>query len=112
MFIQYLRLNNIPALFPFIQIFLATMTSTLLLFFFFLFRVSLHGTDWSLSIYENGRVTIMFCSFETSPRILRFFCTGRVVEWDQPEFNTWIQKMGNHKVIGARAVILLDVFQV
>lgn len=54
----------------------------------------------------------MFCSFLTTPRILRFFCRGRVVEWDQPGFEGLIRRMGKEKIEGARAVILLDVFKV
>ena len=54
----------------------------------------------------------MFCSFAASPRIMRFFCTGKVVEWDQPEFEPLLRKMGKKKIEGARAVILLDVFKV
>lgn len=54
----------------------------------------------------------MFCSFLTTPRILRFFCTGKVVEFDQPQFEPLIRKMGMKKITGARAVILLEVFQV
>ena len=63
-------------------------------------------------VYENGRITIMFCSFGMSPRIMRFFCTGRVVEWDEPEFEPLLKKMGKRRVEGARAVILLDIFKV
>ena len=43
---------------------------------------------------------------------MRFFCTGRVVEWDQPEFEPLLKRMGKPRVAGARAVILLDVFKV
>lgn len=43
---------------------------------------------------------------------MRFFCTGKVVEWDQPLFEPLIGKMGMEKIQGARAVILLDVFKV
>jgi hypothetical protein len=70
------------------------------------------GAETISHIYENGRVTIMFCSFEKSPRIMRFFCKGRVVEWDQKEFEPLIARMGKGKIEGARAVILLDVFKV
>lgn len=31
-------------------------------------------------VYENGCITLMFCSFDVSPRILRFYCTGTVIE--------------------------------
>lgn len=57
-------------------------------------------------------MTLMFCSFDAAPRIMRFFCTGRVIEWDDREFDSWLAKMGNKKILGARAVIVLDVFKV
>lgn len=54
----------------------------------------------------------MFCSFARSPRILRFFCWGRVVEWDEPGFEGLLGRMGKGRVEGARAVIELDVWKV
>ena len=54
----------------------------------------------------------MFCSFARSPRIVRFFCIGRVVEWDDVRFEPLLRKMGKKRVEGARAVILLDVYKV
>lgn len=70
------------------------------------------GNETISHVYENGRVTIMFCSFDASPRILRFFCRGKVIEWDQPEFESTWRKMGISKPVeGARAIILLDVFK-
>ena len=54
----------------------------------------------------------MFCSFAKSPRIIRFFCKGSVVEWDDARFEGLLGKMGKKRVEGARAVILLDVFKV
>lgn len=70
------------------------------------------GIETISHIQENGRCTVMFCSFETSPRIMRFFCTGRVVGWNEPGFDGWLKRMGNKTVVGARAVIVLDVFKV
>lgn len=70
------------------------------------------GSETVSHLYENGRITIMFCSFLATPRILRFFCMGTVVEWDQPRFAPLIRKMGKERIAGARAVILLDVFKV
>ena len=34
------------------------------------------------------------------------------MEWDQPEFETLLRKMGKERVDGARAVIVLDVWKV
>ncbi|KAM3069879.1 hypothetical protein ACMFMG_010588 [Clarireedia jacksonii] len=54
----------------------------------------------------------MFCSFTSSPRILRFFCTGHVIEWDTPKFPVLLAEMKKTKPDGARAIILLDVWKV
>ncbi len=70
------------------------------------------GIETVSHVRENGRVTIMFCSFETLPRILRFFCRGRVVEWDQREFEPLLGRMGKRRVDGGRAIIVLDVWKV
>ncbi|EMC91741.1 hypothetical protein BAUCODRAFT_79423 [Baudoinia panamericana UAMH 10762] len=70
------------------------------------------GIETISHVYENGRATIMFCSFDKSPRIMRWFCKGRVVEYDDPEFEGWLKKMGKEKIVGTRAVILFDVWKV
>ncbi|KIX04343.1 uncharacterized protein Z518_05211 [Rhinocladiella mackenziei CBS 650.93] len=69
------------------------------------------GIETISHIQENGRCTVMFCSFDASPRIMRLFCTGRLVAWNEPGFDGWLKRMGNKNVIGARAVIILDVFK-
>ena len=70
------------------------------------------GAETISHIYETNRVTVMFCSFDKSPRIMRFFCIGRVVETDQPEYPLLLQKMGKEDIAGARAVIVLNIFKV
>ncbi|KAI9930606.1 hypothetical protein ASPWEDRAFT_39513 [Aspergillus wentii DTO 134E9] len=70
------------------------------------------GSETICHLRENGRITVMFCSFEAAPRILRLFCTGSVIEWHQPEFPRYLERMGGKKVVGARAIIRLDVFKV
>jgi predicted pyridoxine 5'-phosphate oxidase superfamily flavin-nucleotide-binding protein len=37
------------------------------------------GNETAAHLVENGRVTLMFCAFEGSPKILRLYCRGRVV---------------------------------
>ena len=76
------------------------------------------GAETIAHIYENGRVTIMFCSFGLSPMIMRLFCKGKVVEWDQPEFAEWTRRMrkpidddGHGAFKGARAIIALEVWK-
>ncbi|KAF1982973.1 hypothetical protein K402DRAFT_448455 [Aulographum hederae CBS 113979] len=53
------------------------------------------GCETISHIYEprNARVTLMFCSFGPSPRILRLFCRGRVIEKGDAEFGGWVRKM-------------------
>lgn len=88
------------------------------------------GCETIAHTYENGRVTLMFCSFGPVPRILRFFCRGTVVErWDEEgrdtarggeganessAYSKLVAKMGLSAAppAGARAIILLDVFKV
>lgn len=70
------------------------------------------GCETISHVHENGRVTIMFCSFDKAPQIMRLFCTARVVEWDEPDFGSWLKRMGEKKVTAMRAVIILDVFKV
>jgi len=70
------------------------------------------GVETISHLYENGRATIMFCSFGPSPRIMRLFCTGKVVEYDDPDFDSLITRMDKAKVEGARAVISLEIFKV
>lgn len=54
----------------------------------------------------------MFCSFDEIPRIVRFFCRGKVVEWDDEAFGGLVGRMGGKEVQGARAVVSLDVWKV
>jgi hypothetical protein len=70
------------------------------------------GCETISHVRENGRITLMFCSFDASPRILRLFSTGTVIEWDQPEFGECLQRMGKTPIAGARAIIQLDIFKV
>jgi len=69
------------------------------------------GIETVSHVHENGRATIMFCSFDKAPRIMRWFCRGRVVEYDTPEFEVLSKRMGKTGIDCARAIILLEVFK-
>ncbi|PYH89120.1 pyridoxamine phosphate oxidase family protein [Aspergillus ellipticus CBS 707.79] len=69
------------------------------------------GNETICHMRENGRITIMFCSFDASPGIVRFFCKGSVIEWNEPEFPSYLERMGGKQVVGARAIIRLEVFK-
>ncbi|KAK1980612.1 pyridoxamine phosphate oxidase [Colletotrichum cereale] len=76
------------------------------------------GCETIAHSYENGRLTLMFMSFGPSPRILRLFCRSRIVEWDHPEFGSWMKRIvpqgpaGRDSYDGARAVVVGDVWEV
>lgn len=72
------------------------------------------GNETISHLRENGRLTVMFCSFDAAPRILRLFCTAEVIEWNEPAFRPALSCMGLAEkcVEGARAVILLHIFKV
>ncbi|KAJ4372848.1 hypothetical protein N0V83_003139 [Neocucurbitaria cava] len=75
------------------------------------------GCETISHVYENGRVTLMFSSSGPSPKVLRLFCKGRVVEkWD-PHYNQLRAKMATENgdevdMTGARAIIVLRVKKV
>lgn len=73
------------------------------------------GCETIAHSYENGRLCLMFMSFGPAPRIMRFFCTSRIVEWDQPAFPDLVRRIAKGKreaFDGARAVVVADVWEV
>jgi hypothetical protein len=44
------------------------------------------GAETIAHIRQNGRITIMFCSFDRSPKILRLYGTGRVIRPEDPDW--------------------------
>ncbi|KAF9877605.1 pyridoxamine phosphate oxidase family protein [Colletotrichum karsti] len=76
------------------------------------------GCETIAHAYENARLTLMFMSFGPAPRILRLFCRSRIVEWDDPEFESWMKRIvpkgaaGRDTYDGARAVVLGEVWEV
>ncbi|MFJ4658891.1 pyridoxamine 5'-phosphate oxidase family protein [Nocardia sp. NPDC088792] len=66
------------------------------------------GVETISHLRENGRITIMFCSFTRNSRILRLFGSGRVVRPDDPEFITLRTNFGVEHP-GIRAAIVVDV---
>lgn len=45
------------------------------------------GAETIAHLKQNGRITIMFCSFSRQPKILRIYGTGRVVLPCDPDFD-------------------------
>ncbi|KAK7397551.1 hypothetical protein QQX98_013075 [Neonectria punicea] len=72
------------------------------------------GCETIAHSYDNGRLCLMFMSFGPAPRIVRFFCRSRIVEWDEPAFPDLVRKIAKGKrsaFDGARAVVVADVFE-
>lgn len=55
----------------------------------------------------NGRITLMFCSFDRAPNVVRLHGGGRVVSVYDGEYAEWADRFSETR--GARAVIVVDV---
>jgi len=58
----------------------------------------------------NGRITLMFCSFDRSPDVVRLHGRGRVVSLYDDDFAGWAARFEETR--GARAVVVVDVQRV
>jgi pyridoxamine 5'-phosphate oxidase-like protein len=73
------------------------------------------GAETIAHLRQNGRITIMFCSFDRSTKIVRLYGTGRVVlpgqdEWD--ELSVHFPRLGAAVADapgGERSVIVVDL---
>lgn len=68
------------------------------------------GVETIAHLRENGRIVVMFCAFEGSPRIVRLHGRGTVVQRGEPDFNGLASAFPDHP--GARAVIRIAVARV
>lgn len=72
------------------------------------------GAETIAHLRRNGRITIMFCSFERQPKILRLYGRGRVAAPDCAEWPSLAARFdgvpgqGTDRS-GARAIIVVDV---
>jgi hypothetical protein len=62
------------------------------------------GNETSAHLEQNGRLTIMFCSFTGSPLILRLYGQGRVIRPRDPDWSAYLQHFdplpGQRQIIG------------
>lgn len=65
------------------------------------------GAETIAHLRDNGRITLMFCSFARQPKILRLHGTGRAVRPDATEFPSLLENFGSHP--GVRAIITVDI---
>ncbi|HVU73621.1 MAG TPA: pyridoxamine 5'-phosphate oxidase family protein [Mycobacteriales bacterium] len=68
------------------------------------------GVETIAHLRENGRICIMFCSFDTRPRIVRLHGSGRVVLPGDTEHEDLVARHPAHP--GTRASIIVDVTRI
>lgn len=68
------------------------------------------GAETIAHVRQNGRITVMFCSFEATPDIVRLHGRGRVVGLYDDDFADWAAPFPANPA--ARAVIVVDVERV
>ncbi|OBB94495.1 pyridoxamine 5'-phosphate oxidase family protein [Mycobacterium sp. 852002-40037_SCH5390672] len=66
------------------------------------------GVETIAHLRDNGRITVMFCSFTRNSRILRLFGTGRAIRPDDTGFANLIPHFGDQHA-GIRTIIVVDV---
>ena len=68
------------------------------------------GNETSAHLCENSRITLMFCSFDDPPRILRLYGRGRTILRTDPDWPTLTADFENRP--GLRQLILIDITRV
>jgi Pyridoxamine 5'-phosphate oxidase len=68
------------------------------------------GNETSAHLEENGRGTLMFCSFSEEPLILRLYGQGTVIRPHAPQWEHYATRFD--LLPGARQIILLQIEQV
>lgn len=68
------------------------------------------GNETAAHLDENARLTLMFCAFEGSPKILRLYCRGRLVTRASAD---WAARIAAFPPLpGVRQIVVADVFRV
>jgi hypothetical protein len=65
------------------------------------------GNETAAHLLENNRITIMFCSFEKAPNILRLYGKGREIKPNDPEWNDVASLFP--KLPGARQIYDIEI---
>ena len=68
------------------------------------------GVETISHLKENGRIVLMFCSFQGPPKIFRLHGRGRVVEPDDTEFELLTENFRNHDSV--RSIIVVELNRV
>lgn len=65
------------------------------------------GNETAAHLYENGRLTIMFCSFTEQPLILRLYGQGKAIRPRHPEWHEFYPLF--EATPGERQIIVLNI---
>jgi hypothetical protein len=65
------------------------------------------GVETIAHLKENGRIVLMFCSFDKAPRIVRFHGRGRALEAGSDDYNALATSFP--ALPGTRSIIVVDV---
>ncbi len=68
------------------------------------------GIETVAHLRDNGRICLMFCSFDETPNILRLHGRGRVIEPSHHDFPQWRSRFPD--LPGARTVILISLTRI
>lgn len=68
------------------------------------------GIETVAHLKENGRIVLMFCSFQGPPKILRLYGRGRVVERQQADFRDLVGHFPEYE--GSRSIIVIEVSRI
>jgi pyridoxamine 5'-phosphate oxidase-like protein len=66
------------------------------------------GNETAAHLFENGRITLMFCAFEGPPLIVRLYCRGRSVQVRHPEW-TELRPHFGPPLTGERQLIIAEI---
>lgn len=68
------------------------------------------GAETIAHLRDNGRITVMFCSFDATPNVVRLHGRGRFVTLYDDDFSAWLPRFSETR--GARAVVVVNVERV
>lgn len=70
------------------------------------------GDQTAKHLSQGGKATLVFMSFGEKPLIVRFYCTGRVVDKTAPEFDELCEKhYPNESQEHFRQIFVFDVYR-
>ena len=68
------------------------------------------GIETVSHLRENGRICIMFCTFNVAPKIVRLYGRGRVIEPQDAAWQSLAPKFPEY--LGARSIVIVDLERV